>query len=107
MFPVSAYIHSGVSLRLGHCSFPFDDAGWDTSHVGCVLASKGEWRLRKSAEKCAEGLIETWNQYLSGDVWGYTVEGMGDSCWGMYGYDYCLQEAKNAVDYHVNIRKAA
>lgn len=105
MFPVSAYIHSGVHLFLGTHTSPWDYGGWDTSHVGCVLASKKEWRLRKLAMKCAEGLIETWNQYLSGDVWGYTIEELDDSCWGFYGHDDCLQEAKDIVDYHV--RKAA
>ena len=39
--------------------------------------------------------------YLSGDVWGYVINDGGkneDSCWGFYGDDYCLSEAKSIVD---------
>lgn len=52
-------------------------------------------------EKCAEGLVEQWNQYLSGDVWGYEIEDPDgvhvDSCCGFYGLEYCKEEARNAV----------
>jgi hypothetical protein len=52
------------------------------------------------ARKCAEGLVETWNQYLWGDVWGYVItdsdgeEVESGSCWGFYGLDACIEEAK-------------
>jgi len=107
IFPVSAYIHSGVRLSLGNmrdASGGFDGQGWDTSHVGAVLASKKEWRTRKAAEKAALQKVETWNQYLAGDIWGcvlekydhkkQAVEAGHESCWGYYGWDYALESLK-------------
>lgn len=104
IFPLHAYIHSGVALSLTRDQYPFNDR-WDSGQVGFVFASKKEWRLSKSAFKCAEGHVETWNQYLSGDVYGYIVG--DDSCWGFYGYDYCLQEAKSIVDYQIKAELSA
>jgi hypothetical protein len=46
-------------------------------------------------------MVETWNQYLSGDVYGFIIEdGEGtdvDSCWGFYGLETVKQEAISAV----------
>lgn len=99
IFPIEAYIHSGICLAFsGEGNFP--DRQWDVSQVGYVFAAKKEWRLNKSARKAAECKINEWNQYLSGDVWGYIIEdGEGnevDSCWGYYGREnceYCAEEA--------------
>lgn len=101
VFTVYAYIHSGVALSLGRSRYPFNDR-WDVSSTGNILIKrqKGVWTEAK-ARKIAEGLIETWNQYLSGDVWGYNIEQFNDSCWGYYGYDTCLEEAKRIVDWHL------
>jgi hypothetical protein len=110
VFPVAAYIHSGVSLSLEGSEFP--DQQWDVSHVGAVLASKKEWRLRKSAYKCAASLVKSWNNYLSGNVYGYmagTADDASciDSCWGFYG-DYdgknasgMVEEAQSSIDHYI------
>lgn len=90
VIPVYAYIHSGVALSLGS-SFGQDPGGWDTSFRGFVLVKKMKgWSWRKdSARKCAKALIEEWNMYLSGDVYGVKLldpEGDEvDACWGYYG----------------------
>lgn len=100
IFPLEAYIHSGVRLAFGH-EGNFPDRRWDVSQLGFIFAAKKEWRLNKSARKAAASLIETWNQYLTGDVYGYIVEdGEPDeeSCWGFYGYDYCVEQAKEQAD---------
>lgn len=99
-FGLEAYIHSGVVLALSNCG-DFCDRQWDVSQLGLVLVSKKESRLSKRAREYAEGLIETWNQYLSGDVYGYNIEQLNESCWGYYGEDVCLQEAKSIVDWHL------
>ena len=131
IFPVEAYIHSGVSLSLfsgtKHCN-------WDSSVSGYVLASKEEFKDLETATNAAEGLIETWNQYLYGDVYGYIIEEPNttysiskagfeyhlkdgttirdlekefdiednweevDSCWGFYGQDAAINEAKLVID---------
>jgi hypothetical protein len=99
VFPVFAYIHSGVSLSLGRTTYPFS-CGWDTSMKGFMLIKqqKGTYH-RESARKMAEGLIETWNMYLSGDVYGYNSKYGG--CWGFYGEDgkkCMIEEAKYEID---------
>ena len=107
IFAVSAYIHSGISLSL-NASFVGDSGGWDTSHVGAVLVTKKEAKTRAQAEKLARGCIQTWNDDLSGNVYGYmTTDPAGnsiDSVWGFYG-DYqssgIITEAESAIDYYL------
>tara|TARA_R110000868_G_scaffold156695_1_gene383696 strand:- start:7088 stop:7735 length:648 start_codon:yes stop_codon:yes gene_type:complete len=81
IFNVKAYIHSGVSLSLG-TEYPFNDR-FDVSTTGFVLvkkdllkgSSKNEEDLTKEeAEKYAQGVIDTWNQYLSGEVYHFKIE---------------------------------
>ena len=121
VLPLIAYIHSGVALSLGSDSYPFNDA-WDAGQVGWVLVQKraGFRNIRKAAQS----LVAEWNQYLSGDVYGYIVSAVEsgdddtdidemyeselaeleelehvDSCWGFYGLEYCEAEAKRAAEY--------
>ena len=100
IFPIEAYIHSGVILALSH-EGNFCDRQWDVSQVGFIFVAKSEWRLNKSARKAAESFLTTWNQYLSGGVWRYVIEDEEgnhlDSCGGFYGKDYCESEAKSAM----------
>jgi len=101
IFPLSCLVHSGVWLSLQD-SFVCDPGGWDTSHVGIVLVSRKEAETKEMAFELAGGLIETWNMYLSGDVYGivkefYTKEKeyiSHDAVWGCYGYEY----AKKALE---------
>lgn len=114
IFPVSAYIHSGVSLSLCD-SFACDTGGWDTSHVGAIFIRKKaekKWRLSKNARQYAEGLLESWNNYLSGEVYLFKIacekdDSIFESCGGFNGSlhgqkngedPYIVQEAKSSVD---------
>ena len=109
IFPVSIYDHSGIALSLGRSH------GWDYSNGDaflCVKRMKG-WSWAKSkAEERAEALVDTWNEYLSGEVYGFVSEDeygeQIDSCWGYYGEDGikdAIVEAKDIIDYHLK-RKA-
>lgn len=104
VFELSAYIHSGVALRLGESCGPCgpghtryveplqklsrEDAE-DRAAFGVVLISKGEARTKKEASKRAQGIVECWDQYLNGEVYGYQVETPDGetrgNCWGFYG----------------------
>ena len=102
VFPLYAYIHSGVALALSRDSYPFT-CPWDSGQIGYVFVSQQEFESRDDAHGAASGHVSEWNDVLSGNVWGYVIEdedGMpGDSCWGFVGdYEYCLQEARNVVD---------
>ena len=107
-FVVYAYIHGGVALSVGSHNFP--DAQWDVSTTGFALIKREKGMYtREKALKAAKSLIETWNQYLSGDVYGYQIcevdddgeENELDSCWGFYGQDECMKEAESIVEYYM------
>lgn len=111
VFRCYAYIHSGVALAVESHSFP--DARWDVSFKGfwLIKREKGTW-TRAQALKAAEGLCSTWNEYLSGDVYGYKIYKVHkcdlghehleelDSCWGYYGQEECMKEAEGIVEYY-------
>lgn len=92
VYPLRAYIHSGIALSLGAEGYPFND-GWDSAWIGKVYVRKDAVGDVKEA---AEALVDEWNQYLSGDVWGYKIvliqtcdlghehELPVESCWGYY-----------------------
>jgi hypothetical protein len=109
VFGLEAYIHSGVSLALSHQG-NFPDRQWDVSRLGLVFVAKSTSRMRAKAEKLARGLLERWNHYLSGQVYGFEIENnqgeVIDSCWGFYGdydeKDGALSEARNIVDSMTN-----
>jgi hypothetical protein len=114
-FLLYAYIHSGVSLSLGRSAYPFNDA-WDSSCLGLVLVEKTQAKDEKQAKELALGLVKTWNQSLSGQVYGYNIddeetgENIG-SCWGYYGdiqESGLLESAKDEIDYYIkNTKKQA
>lgn len=83
-----------------HVVDDWEDAnGWifatqETADMTGVPAEKYEEALRQD--------LETWNTYLSGDVYGIVVEDADgrevDSCWGFYGLDYAREEAASMLD---------
>lgn len=106
IFAVSALIHGGIWLKLGYTGFMGDPGGWDTSHVGAILVSKKIAKKYEKAKELAEDTIKTWNDLLTGNVYGYVIEGPSIdllknetiSCWGFIGdYDSpggCLDVAR-------------
>lgn len=114
LLPLYLYDHSGLSMSTGAFSCP-----WDSGQVGYIYATREtivkEWgarRRRKKVEEYLRGEVETYDQYLTGDVYGYTVESPdGDdlhSCWGFYGMDHVKEEATSEARYHAKgIKDAA
>ena len=104
VFGLEAYIHSSVRLALSQ-EGNFCDRRWDVSQLGAVFVSKKEARIREKAENIARNLVDTWNDYLSGNVYNYLIEDDSgeviDSLSGIYG-DYkenALAEARALVDH--------
>lgn len=115
IFPVKAYIHSGVRLSLGRGGFGHDPGGWDTSHVGAVFVNKKETPDQKSAEEIASGLVDEWNQYLEGDVYGIIINKYDkeknfvdqlEAVWGFYGEDGAKEELASMMESTNESRKA-
>ena len=94
--PIYMYEHSGMTISIN----PFSDP-WDSGQVGFYFMTKGrawhEWGYpltkarREKAIKCLEAEIAAYDQYLTGDVWGFQIidaeDKETDSCWGFYGDD--------------------
>lgn len=102
IFPVYALIHGGVSLYLSRITANrFEPTGFDTSFKGFVLINKNKPALWSFDEalKAAHDIIDIWNQYLNGEVYGYSSQ--YGSCWGYYGDEgmkQAIAEAKHEID---------
>ena len=108
ILPLYIYDHSGITMSTSPFSCP-----WDSGQVGFIYCTKEQirnWlqvkRITKKvwdhAKRILMGEVETYDQYLTGDVYGFsvTVETpdtcehcqhtdytpvFEDSCWGFYG----------------------
>lgn len=61
-----------------------------------------EFGSYEKAVSYLKGEVNTYNQWVNGEVYGYVITKDGeevDSCWGYYGYDHCEDEAKYSVDH--------
>lgn len=113
VIPIMAYEHGGITIRAyDYGNFP--DQMWDCGQLGFIYVSKDKIRAeygnagKKSLEKARQCLlseIKTYDDYLTGQVYGFIITDKNDeevdSCWGFYGLDYCIQEAKDVVEYLV------
>jgi len=118
ILPLYLYDHSGITISTS----PFS-CRWDSGQIGWVFVSKKKVRkeygvkritqeLIEKVTKVLEGEVETYDQYLTGDIYGYEIvevtkcdhghehETFKDSCWGYYGQEVCMSEAENIVKYY-------
>jgi len=107
MLPLYLYDHSGITMNTTGFSCP-----WDSGQVGyiyCSLTKAMEdfnatnWNdlvnetttLREMTERNLRTEIDTYDQYIRGDIWGFVVEEQVetdewesvDCCFGFYGSD--------------------
>jgi len=110
--PLYLYDHSGITISTSN----FNDR-FDSGQVGYIYVSKQkireEFSVKRISEKMLEKIylhlkveVETYDQFLTGEVYGYTVENENEdhiaSCWGFYGdegREEAVNDAKNAIDY--------
>lgn len=119
--PLYLYDHSGITISTGAFACP-----WDSGQVGFIFVTRDailkEWggtrltpKLRQKAIDLMNGEVETYDDYLTGNVYGYSIEDAEgdhlDSCWGFYGdydSDYgALSEGKAALASELADRKAS
>lgn len=135
--PLYCYEHGGITISTGRFSCPWDSGQFGFAYVTeekikeLNSGSAGKWIGKNRAERAAKvreiinGEIETYDQYLRGNVYGIVVEtftpteidpdGEGwendadqtdndenwnesDSCWGFYGLDYAIESAKEMME---------
>lgn len=118
--PVYAYVHGGSTIS----TKPFSDI-WDSGRSGFVYCTRAKavkefgkilctQNVIDRTLQCLRGEVETFAQYLEGDVYGYIIElaefdADGEiedytelgSCWGFYGQKYCADEARGEAAHEV------
>lgn len=114
MMPLYLFDHSGLSISTSKAMFQMaDSAGWDWGLLGVIAMThdqfKKAWETEdfdeEKAKACMESEVEEYDQYLTGDVYWFSVEDVeGDaleSCGGFYGIKSCLEEARSVAEHCV------
>lgn len=109
--PVYLYDHSSYAIGTNQDGYPFS-CPWDTSHIGIIYAdyarirdrlgvSRVTTKVRKQVTAIFRSELETWCQWLNGYCYGFVIKDnsgeMINSCYGFYGMDHCLEEARVSV----------
>lgn len=115
VLPLYLYDHSGITMSTRPFSCP-----WDSGQVGIIYVSRK--KAKKELEQFHKGVsiieiltgeVETYDKFISGEVYGYNVEpthrnksiDCDDSCWGFYDYEQMVSEAKEAIDHSIKLYK--
>jgi hypothetical protein len=105
ILPLYLYDHSGLSMRTGAFS-----CSWDSGQVGWIFIPQSKVDLMgfvgytlEQYENVLRGEVETYDAYLTGEVYGYQILGMDDdvleSCWGYFDQESCWNDAKDCAGY--------
>lgn len=107
ILPVYIYDHSGITISTKPFSCP-----WDSGQVGWILIDKKRLmnifnkkrltpNLIKLGDKLLQSCVETYDQYLKGEVYGYEIkdknDDVQDNCWGFYGINDAIAGAKENI----------
>lgn len=105
------YEHSGATVRTAEVN-PWGNMGymaWDSGLLGVIAIEKSKAckefgykrpckALREKTEKYLDSEIETLDEWLRGEVYGFITRDRDgeiiDSCWGFYGEEAAIEEAK-------------
>jgi hypothetical protein len=110
ILPLFVYDHSGITIR----TTPFSDS-WDSGQIGWVYLTRStiqkNWGYTRLTARRTNDLtrylmdeVAEFDAYLTGNVWGYSLEGPNsdsDSCWGYYGDSgkaAALDDARSYID---------
>ena len=110
ILPLFLRDHSGITMRTVPFSCP-----WDSGQVGFIYVTKDavrkEWGVKRISAKLRQtvidnliGEVKMYDQYLTGDVWFFSIkdrfEDVVDSYGGFFGYDHCEEEAQSMAKWH-------
>jgi len=121
ILPLYLYDHGGITMSTSpfHCPWDSGQVGWIFVSKEKVTEEKLDLRNGYTVKDILEGEVKTYDQYIMGDVYGYKVFEVStcdhghehkeelDSCWGYYGDDECMDEAKSVVEYYMKGRQSA
>ncbi len=120
ILPLYLYDHSGITMSTSSFS-----CGWDSGQVGWIFVTKEQVRKEYNVKRISKDLIEkvtniledeveTYDQYISGEVYGYRISQIEvcdkgcehkdeiDSCWGFYGMESVEEEGERTLEYYLN-----
>jgi hypothetical protein len=118
ILPLFLYDHSGISMRTYSHG---QHAGWDGGYVGFIYATKADIlkefnvkritkAIKTKVEKILTSEVETYSQYLEGDVYFFNIADADgeivESCGGFYGMEAVKEEVNSQIDYLVKERQA-
>lgn len=108
ILPLFLFDHSGITISTTDAMFKAcDGAGWDWGQIGFIFVTREKidqeyadhgGRTNEQIEECLRNEVTVYDQYLTGDVYGFimreppceTCGGHGkesESCWGFFGSD--------------------
>jgi hypothetical protein len=108
ILPLYLYDHSGITISTTEFS-----CRWDSGQIGFVYVSKEKLKTEYSVNKITQQIIEkatkvllgevnTYDQYISGEVYSYTLLGengeVEDSCSGFFGCDIKTNGILDSID---------
>jgi hypothetical protein len=111
ILPLYMYNHSGIAIS----TKPFS-CRWDSGQIGFILVSKKKAleefggkivtaKLKERLEKILEGEVETYTQYVEGEVYGFQIvdedDDIVDSCYGFYGTDFATNGMLDHIDHNL------
>lgn len=79
--PVWAYEHSGLTISVGPRKYPYNDQ-WDSYQIGYAVVTKSdvilnwpdaETRWNGIAADVVKDVVDEYDKYLTGNVWGYQL----------------------------------
>jgi hypothetical protein len=112
---LNLYDHSGITMSTSN-SYPYNDR-WDAGQVGIIYVTaeeiRKEWKVKRISKKLREKVInilecevKEYDQYLTGEVYGYMARDKNGnecgSCWGFFGYDsikYMIKEGEAEIEW--------
>ena len=108
VLPLYLYDHSGITMK----TTPFS-CGWDSGQVGYIYVTREQIlkeygvkkvtsKIREKVEKLLIAEVDTYDKYLTGEVFGFIIEKNGeveDSCYGFYDTpENIITECKSTID---------
>ncbi len=109
ILPLYLYDHSGISISTGAFS-----CRWDSGQIGFIFVSKEKAlqefggkivtaKLKEKLERILDGEVETYDQYVRGEVYGFQIvdedDNHIDSCYGFYGTDFATNGMLDYIDH--------
>ena len=109
VLPLYMYDHGVQSVSTRSFFGRAQHAEWDSGQIGFIyvtaeqirenfMVSRITKKTLENTQKVLEAEVSEYDQWMQGDVWGYKIPALDDSCWGFYGFEYCKQEVQNIID---------